>query len=177
MTSKIIITILVILNGFLLYKISTKETSVEPIKTSLYELENYGLEHFQDSARVNILNSYKGKGVFAITFINEIGCFSCIQNEIESLNNSMEMQEKILVIGISNNEDYFRNLGLNYEYLHFSHLDDIYEQRIPIGNPFTLVLDKNFVYDFNLTNTNKPHSKEMRNAYYGFLRSYFNIEG
>ncbi|MEQ8578709.1 MAG: hypothetical protein RIC57_05380 [Balneola sp.] len=174
MISKVIIIVLVVLNGFLLFKFSSSELDHKPIKRSLYELENYGLEHFQDSARIKILNNYKGEGVFGLTFINEMGCFSCIQNEIILLNNNTDLQEKILVIGVSNKEDYFRKLGLNYKYIHFSDLGDIYKKRIPIGNPFTIVLDKNFVYDFNLTNTSKPHSKEMRKAYYGFLQAYFN---
>tara|TARA_R110002124_G_scaffold250299_2_gene415338 strand:+ start:4371 stop:4616 length:246 start_codon:yes stop_codon:yes gene_type:complete len=78
MTSKVIIAVLVVLNGFLLFKFSLHESNSEPIKWSLYELENYGLEQFQDSARSKVLKEYKGEGVFVITFINEMGCISCI---------------------------------------------------------------------------------------------------
>jgi len=173
MISKVIITVLVILNGFLLFKISLTEPDNKTLKKSLYELENYGLDHFKESARIKILNNFKGEGVFAITFINEMGCMSCIRDEIQSLNNNVSLNEKLIVIGISSKEDYFQNLGLNYEYIHFTHLDDVYKEKIPIGNPFTLVLDKNFVYNFDLTNTSKPHSIEMRQAYYEFLKAYF----
>lgn len=73
MTSKVIIAVLVVLNGFLLFKFSSKESNNIPIQKSIYELDNYGLEHFRDSARSKVLKEYKGEGVFAITFINELG--------------------------------------------------------------------------------------------------------
>ena len=176
MNTKIVIIVLVVLNGFLLFKVSNYEPNIENPIRSLYELENYGLQQFQDSARTKILNAYKGNGVFAITFLNELGCLSCIQNDIVSLNTiDDDIKDKLIIVGISRDKDYFKNLGLQFEYIHFNHLNDIYKEKIPIGNPFTIVVDKNFVYDFNLTNTSKPHSKKLRMSYYDYLSSYFNM--
>lgn len=174
MTTKVVIVVLLVLNGFLLFKVSNYEQNIDIPERSLYELENYGLQQFQDSARTIVINAYRGEGVFAITFLNELGCLSCVQNDIESLNViDKDIKDKLIIVGISRNKDYFKNLGLKLEYIHFNHLNDIYKEQIPIGNPFTIVLDKNFDYDFNLTNTNKPHSKKLRMSYYDYLSSYF----
>lgn len=168
MKIKVIVIVLTLLNLILIYFFIKADKEVQLNK---YDLINYGLEVMKETARDSILNKAPSEGMFGLVFINQNGCLMCVKHDVTIINEKKELQKRIVIIFIGYDSEFLTGLGAEFEFLTFTSLDEIYGNPIPLGNPFSVLLDKNFVYDLNITDTSKPHSERLRKSHYNFLKA------
>ncbi len=169
MTLKIGFTVLLLFNLLLIYQLKYND---EP-EINYLNKNNYALEFVKEPVRNDIITAYGGIGVFGLIVINEQGCLMCTLTEIELVNNHMnELENKLVIISIGPNPDFLKLQGAQFNYLHYPSVSEVFAHPIPFTNPYSFIMDKNFAYDMNFTDTSKPHSRELRQAYYKFLSNF-----
>ena len=138
-------------------------------QTNDVESDSYKSFNFEKNLQFNYdaLNNITLEGVQFITFINQNGCSSCITSEIKILNQKyFELQDRLHVIYVGSNPDFLKDKGANFNYNSITSLSDILITDPHIYNPFTIILDNNFIYDLRIVDPAKPFSEQFSKSYY-----------
>lgn len=111
---------------------------------------------------------------YVITFLDMKGCPECVQKEIEILSDSSITTIPKYFLIIKNAEESVYNVI--HKSVHIIDYQTWVEQtslQIKYVNPVSILIDNNFIYDYRFVDTSKPFNKKLTDAYYSFLRSFF----
>lgn len=168
MNNKLITSILAlfIIFSIVLVLIIKGSDSFKPLDFQYFNYSNLN-ESFQNE----IENSLKQNKPFFLVVINQLGCPTSLDNEVYLLNEYKDLED-LFVVFIGDDADYLKTKGLNLPYIHFNSIDDLFSSGVPPSNPFSLVMDYNFVYNFWVTDNNKPHNMNLRKSVYEFKSTF-----
>lgn len=164
MNSKIVITVLIMLNLFLLYR-------VQSLKVPHSELHTYE-KCFIERKGLNKLESAEAKGFLLTAYLYENGCPSCNKLEIKYLNELYnKYPDKICVILLGGSKKYLGALGAKMPHK----INDVDIQMYGIENskylPIAILTDKNkYVQDIYCAEVG---NEEKTKNFYTLVESFF----
>jgi len=158
----LMILVLVVFNIFFLYK--SRELSHQI--NSIEERTHVVLNDFSDLKVKKDFTREMGKGLKIITFIWEISCSSCVQHEIELLNQYHEKFGENLQVILVKNSDNAKLFDAKFPYKTVENVTEVINQNIVPQNPVSVVFDDHFVYGVRKVKLERPYSKLLSQHFY-----------
>lgn len=111
---------------------------------------------------------------YVITFMDMKGCPACVQKEIEILSDSSitVIPNYFLIIKNAEKSNY-NDIHKSVQIIDYQTWVEQTSLQIKYVNPVSILIDNNFIYDYRFVDTSKPFNKKLTDAYYSFLRSFF----
>lgn len=109
-----------------------------------------------------------------VVFTNT-GCTSCIAAEIEYLNEWNEtFNERLQVYYLGTANEYLEDFGAQFDYNMAESVRDLFTVAMPLGNPFSVIIDGNSnVQVIHTNDLSRPGSDRRRALFYERAESLF----
>lgn len=165
-----IVSVLILFNIYLLYKNNDLREVINSHTIDLHE----ELTSYHDIRVNRNMITDMNKGLKMMTFIWEISCSSCIDNEISLLNEYYNMfnggLKVVFIAGTVSSELY----GAKFPYITVRNIGEILNKEVHPQNPITILFDENFIYELREVRVDKPHSDMLSRLYYQNKLNLFN---
>jgi|SRR5690606_3555634 len=156
--------ILGLLNLFLIYQIINKQnkinalTSIIQIVESKERLGNLNSSIVKEIKIKDSINKLK-----LISVITQEGCISCIQAEINYLNQlSNKYKNFVDIYFIGDNKNYLKALNSTFKYKIITNINEIVDIRSKVIQPFSLLIDsQKKIQKFNIASVVAPEKTEQ----------------
>ncbi|MTI88597.1 MAG: hypothetical protein FH748_11570 [Balneolaceae bacterium] len=170
-----ITSLLILLNVSLLFQVSHLNNKDDNSSNAIEVFDKWGLESIGTShAKINHSEiEIPDSGIFFVVVMTDVGCSSCMVNEIRLLNKLYnDFPNKIDVYLHSNSDSYLEQYNNTFPVQVISNKENILDNGFEFTNPVGLIIDSNkLIQDIHLA---KPENPGNRNFYYKKIKSLFN---